>query len=109
MKTLLTLVIGFALVLTSFGDPPKDTSSAERLLTRVYKINANTFVRGLKQLAPPKTGEANQDLLLRFLKENHVEIQKAYLDEQNDRLAVRTTQVDLDKIDALVQKIMNPP
>ncbi len=108
MKPLLTLIIGFALALTSFGNPAKDTPTAEQLLTRSYEIVADVFVRNLKQLTPPKSGEPNQELLLRFLKENHVEIQKptvVILDPKRDRLHVRATQGDQDKIQTLVEKI----
>jgi hypothetical protein len=81
------------------------------LVTRVYNIDTETFIRNLKQTAPRKTGESNQDLLLRFFKDNRVEIHKPsvlFLDEKEQRLIVRTTEAQKDKINDLIHRIMNP-
>ena len=100
------------MVLTSLGGPTNETTTAsgEPLLSRSYKISADTFVRNLKQLAPPKSGESNQDLLTRFFKDKHIEIQKpaaVFLDEKKDRLLVRMTKADQDKVELLIQMIVN--
>jgi len=110
MKILLAFILGLGLVLTSVGAPTNETTTAsgELLLTRSYKIDTETFVKSLKQLAPPKSGESNQDLLVRFFKENRVETQRptsVYLDEKRNRLFVRATKIEQDKIQTLFEKI----
>jgi len=113
MKSLLVLLLGLSLVLPSFCGSTNETTTASgaHLLTRSYKISPDAFVQNLKKLAPPKSGESNQQLLVRFFKENHIEILKpaaVFLDEKKERLLVRTTQTDMDQIESLIQKIMNP-
>src|SRR5206468_3719911 len=112
MKTLLTLIIGFTLIFNSYGGAGNETTSApgEPLVNVSYHVSTETFVRNLKQLAPPKSGESNQDLLLRFLKENKVEIQKpaaVLLLEKKGRVLAHMTQADQHKIELLVMKVMN--
>ena len=112
MKALLTIIVGFGLVLTSLGDPAEETTPAPQLYTRTYNLNPETFVRNLKQLAPPKSEESNQALLARFLKENNVEMGKqrhtsVFWDENKGKLRVRATKVEMDKIEILIHQIVN--
>ena len=111
MKILLTLILGMGLALTSIGSPTNETATAsgDRLLTRSYKLDSETFVKSLKQSAPPKSGESNQDLLVRFFKENRVETQRPtsiFLDEKANRLFVRATKVQQDRIQTLLEKVL---
>ncbi|MEI8291611.1 MAG: hypothetical protein WCH99_19255 [Verrucomicrobiota bacterium] len=114
MKKLYTLIIGLCLALTSLGGTTNATTTAsgEPLLMRTYKISADTFVRNLKQLAPSKSGESNQDLLVRFFKDKHIETEKpaaVFLDEKRDRLHVRMTKADQDKVELLIQEVQTEP
>ena len=113
MKILLAIILGLGLVLASVGAPTNETTTAsgERLLTRSYKIDTEAFVKSLKRLAPPKTGESNQDLVVRFFNENRVETQRPtsiFLDEKGSRLLVRATKTEQEKIQTLFKKIYLP-
>ena len=81
----------------------------EPLQTRMYMIKPESFVRNLKQLAPPKSGESNQDLLVRYFKENGIDTQKprkVVLGEKNDWVFVRAVKREQDeKIEELISKI----
>ncbi len=109
MKTLLILIIGFGLILTSFAD--STTAPAPALMfSRHYTISTETFVSHLKQLAPPKAGESDQELLLRYIEQQHIDLpvpSSIFLDEKGGRLFVRTTKPSQDKIEKLVVKIVN--
>lgn len=110
MKALFTFIIGFGLVLTSFGGSTNETASAGQLITRTYKVGTETFVSHLKHLAPARPAESNQELLLRFFKQEHIVMQQpatVLLDEKKGKLLVRTTQSDQDKIAVLIQKIVS--
>jgi hypothetical protein len=57
---------------------------------------------------PPQTGETSQDYLLRYFKTKQIEFRSpAYLkfDEARGRLEIKTTVVDLDK----VERLLTPP
>jgi len=112
MKALLTLLIGFSLVFISIGGQTNETTTAsgEQLWTRAYKVSADAFVRNLKKLATPKPGESAQDLFVRFLKEQHIDVQKpaaVFLDEKKGTLVVTTTQADQRRIETLIGKIVD--
>jgi hypothetical protein len=76
---------------------------AGNLTTRFYHI-PETFMSHLKVLEPPKAGESSQQLFMRLLTEQHIEIQKPatlFLDEQGRRLFVcadQTTQAKIQKV-----------
>lgn len=110
MKALFTFIIGFGLVLMSLGGSTNETASAGQLITRTYKVSTETFVSHLKHLAPARPAESNQELLLRFFKQEHIVMQQpatVLLDEKKGKLLVRTTQSDQDKIAVLIQKIVS--
>jgi hypothetical protein len=112
MKALLTLFLG--LLLPSLAGSTNETASAssERLLSRFYRIDPDTFVGNLKKSVSPESGESNQDLLVRLLKENHIQLKKPaaiVLDEKRSVLTVTTTRADHDRIERLlVQKKLLP-
>jgi hypothetical protein len=114
-KALFTLIIGTNLILNSFtGESNAIThASAEPLDTRIYHVRTETFVQNLKRLATPaKTNETNQELLLRFLKENKIELQKSeavQLVEKKGIVVARLTSPDQSKLEDLVWKIINTP
>ena len=101
----LTLV-SFGLVFTSFGGDTNEPYELTPLPTRVYNINGETFMPHLKQLITPKSGESNQDLLLRYFKDQHIEIKKPaaliMVLEGDSFLIVRTTAHDLAEIKRLL-------
>jgi hypothetical protein len=112
MKSFFPVVIGFSLALASLGSATNEVvgMSGEALLTRSYTINSGSFVKNLGQLMPAKSGESHQELLLRFVKANKVEIQKptvVLLDEPDNRLLVRATEINMEKIEQLVVKVVN--
>jgi len=109
MKALFTLVIGFGLVCASFGGSTDQATSPELLFSRTYKVSADTFVAHLKHLLPPKSGETDTELLVRFFKQKDVEVkppESIFLNEQMGMLFARATKSDQDKIEKLVEKIV---
>jgi len=114
MKALLTLTSAFSLVLASFAGSTNEptTASSDRLLVREYKIKSDTFVRSLKQLEvanPNDPGESNQALLVRYFKNKQVVVEKpgsVFLDEKGNRLIIRTTKVQQEKIQMLFEIIL---
>jgi len=96
MKAILAIFIGLSLLLTSFGCSRNDTEIVECLHT----VSADTFVR-LRYLVPPKPGESNQALLIRYLDEQHIKIKNPpiiLLDEKSGRLMIIAPRADQDKI-----------
>jgi phenylpropionate dioxygenase-like ring-hydroxylating dioxygenase large terminal subunit len=109
MKALFMFIIGFGLVLTSFGDSTNQTTSADSLEMRSYKVSVDTFVAHLKHLLPPKAGESDTDLLVRFFQQKHVEIkppESVFLIEQKGAIFARATKSDQKKIEHLVIEII---
>jgi hypothetical protein len=85
-----------------------------KLFSRAYTITTETFASNLKKLAGAKAGESNSQRLLRFFKENDVEIkppESIYLSEEKNKLFVRSTEVHQNQIERLVAAIQNdvPP
>ena len=114
MKALLTLIVGFGLVLTSLGDPTKETTTepVAALIQHSYLVDTKAFVRNLKQLVPLKSGESNLDLLRRFFKENNVKIgiqtsEGVFFNEKNGIIYINTTQAEIDKIVPLIKQILD--
>ena len=124
MKTLLTFIIGFGLTLTSFGDLTNRTTgvmtgqttdgmtnqtiSTDSLVMRTYKVNAETFVANLKYLMPPRPGESNTALLIRYFKQKHIEIKPAkskFLNEKKNLLFALAPKEDQDKIKHVIIEI----
>ena len=95
------------LVFTSFGGNTNEVYELSPLPAKIYHINGAKFMIHLKQLVTPKHGESNQALLLRYFKEQHIEIRKpATLDLmlEGDLLVVRTTAHDQVEIERLLLK-----
>ena len=116
MKTLLTVAISLGLLFTGtvgcrkHNNEAADTSQAQgvSLFSRSYPINTATFVGNLRRIAAPKGRESNQDLLIRFFKENGVAMDPPaalLLDEGGNRLLVRAPEPEKDKVQALFARI----
>jgi hypothetical protein len=107
MKTLLTVIMGFGLICSSLGDQTNDTAAAEpSLYTRVFLFTPSSVSR-LQLLLPPKAGESNQELLLRYFNTQHVEIKKPatlMFEEKNNRLMIHATPDALNKIEDILSK-----
>jgi len=107
MKILLTVIMGFGLIFSSFADQTNGTATAEpSLYTRVFLFTPSSVSR-LQLLLPPKAGESNQELLLRYFKTQHGEIKKPatlVFEEQNKRLMIHATPDALNKIEDLLSK-----
>ncbi len=109
MKALLTLIIGFVSVSVSLAGSTDQTTSPGLLLSRTYRVSADTFVAHLKHLLPPKPGETDTELLVRFFDLKHIEIkppESVFLNEQMGMLFARATKSDQDKIEKLINKII---
>ena len=109
MNTPLASLLGLslALALSGIAGPTNENTKAsvQNLHTRQFKVSTDTLMRNVRKLLPPKAGESNHDLLVRFFKEKKVDIQKPAtlsLDEKKGVLLVRTSLGDLDKIEDLV-------
>ena len=110
MKPLFTFILGFGLVLTGLAGTTNEMAPAGDLITRRYNVNTQTFVSHLKHLAPARPSESDQDLLLRFFKQEHVEMEKpaaVLLDEKTGKLIIRAKRSDQDKVEALVARIVS--
>jgi hypothetical protein len=80
----------------------------EQLFSRHYEITTETFVSNLKRLAGTKENESDLQMLLRFFKQNGIEIknpESVFWKEENNRLFVRATKVHQDKIERVVAAI----
>jgi len=111
MKTFLTTAVIVGLALTGFYGTANETNSAvqpEQLFSRHYEITTETFVSNLKRLAGTKENESDLQMLLRFFKQNGIEIKNpeaVFWKEENNELFVRATEVHQDKIERLVVAI----
>lgn len=111
MKTLFTIIMSLGLVSVGICDTtnqPVDSSqsSLAGLVTRTYDIGS--FVSSLKTQLPPKDGESDYSLVLRYLKQSKIEIQKPgaiFLNDKRHQLFVRASKADQDKIEALIVKL----
>jgi hypothetical protein len=111
MKTLFIIIslafVSVGIGQTTNGPGPSQTQSAP-LITRTYQIEA--FMNNVKHLMPPKNGESDFQLLLRFFKQNEIEIKKpelVFMNHKQHELYVRATQTDQDKIGALIAKVQS--
>ena len=114
MKTFLTLALITGLAFTGGCGKTNQANSAvqnqqESLSSRTYTIAAE-FEGNLKHLAGTKEGESNQEMLLRFFKESHIEIkppEAVFLKEEKNLLFVHATSADQDKIERVVIAIQD--
>ncbi|HEX5222046.1 MAG TPA: hypothetical protein VFZ59_20960, partial [Verrucomicrobiae bacterium] len=69
-----------------------------------------TFLPKLQKALPPMPGESNQDLLVRYFKENKLELQTPatmFWDERKDKLLVRAPPADQERIRILFVALLN--
>jgi hypothetical protein len=123
MKIFLATALIVGLALTGFCGTTDETSTVaqtqpEQLVTRTYKVTAESFWANLKHLAGTKAGEDNFQMLCRFFKKNGLEIKpptSIFLNlgpfpnpnEGKNFLFVRATQTNQNKIERLVAAIQN--
>jgi tetratricopeptide (TPR) repeat protein len=111
MKTLFTIIMSLGLVSVGICDTtnqPADSSQRPLagLIQRTYGIES--FVSKLKILMPPENGESDYSLVLRYLKQNKIEIQKPgaiFLSDKRHQLYVMAPKADQEKIEALIGKL----
>ena len=75
--------------------------------TIAYYIKGEKFMPHLKQLITPKTGESDENLVLRYFKEQHIEMKwtaKLYWITEPEVLVVHATGKDQGKIKRLLSK-----
>jgi hypothetical protein len=109
MKTLITFIIGTGLIVSSFADSAATSAKPPPMYTHVYKLDYGTFVSHLRQLVPPRVGESNEELLLRFAKEQHIKLPKPssiVLNEKQGWLKVTMPRAVRAKVDKLVQHVV---
>jgi hypothetical protein len=115
LKTLIITALIAGLVFTGFCGTISETNSSvqaqqELLFSRSYEITTETFVSSLKHLAGVKEGESNTQMLFRFFKENDVVLEppeSVFLNEEQNKLFVRSTETHQNKIERLVLAIQN--
>jgi hypothetical protein len=91
-------------------DSTNQIASADSLEMHTYNVSAGTFVANLKYLLPPRFGESNTMLLIRFFKQRHIEIkppESIFLNEKRNLLFAWVPQVDQDKIRHVVFEIIH--
>ena len=77
------------------------------MFSRAFYINGKKFTSHLKQLVTQEKGESDQELLLRYFKQQHIDMEdpaSLILDETANKLIVHATVDDLDKIENVVAK-----
>ena len=115
-KTLKTffiaVILGAEFILASAGDTtnqPPDV--APQMSERTYKIAPGTFYDNLKHLMTPKAGESDLQLLRRFFREHHVDLDKpkssVFVNDKLGRLFVNVTPEDQNEVERLVAQIVN--
>jgi hypothetical protein len=114
VKTILATTLIFGLAFTGFSGTTNETNASqiqsEQLLSRHYKVTAETFWNNLKDLAGTKEGESDIQTLLRYFKQNGIEIknpESIFWNEEINQLFVRATKVHQNKIKRLVEAIQN--
>ncbi|HEY1716945.1 MAG TPA: hypothetical protein VGH42_01475 [Verrucomicrobiae bacterium] len=112
------LIIVFTIIGLAFFRGCKKTNEApnanqlqqEQLFSRSYTINPETFISNLKNLAGTEGSETDIQMLLRFFKQNGVEMkigESIFLSEEKNKLFVRATEVHQNKIERVVEAIQN--
>ena len=94
------------LVAPTFDGPEGAKAPAAPICTRVTKVNGATFVQNLRRLLPPNPGEADDQLLARYFKTNHVEAQAIQLDKTQNTLLMRATSAEQKEAEALIEQII---
>ena len=113
MKTAIAFILSLSLILSGGAGCKKQTDGKAETgqanqFTQSYKIEGKTFVANLRRIAAPKPGESLQALILRFFVENGVTMEPSsavILDEMGNRLLVRATEPDRQKIQGLFERI----
>ena len=107
MKTLFTIIMSLGLV--SVGMSDTTNAPADSLAGLVQKTYAaGVFVDQLKTQLPPQAGESDYSLVLRYFKQNGIEVQKPaaiFLNGREHQLYVMASKSDQEKIEALIVKL----
>jgi hypothetical protein len=88
--------------------PSATQTQQEKLSEVIYKIDTETFVNNLKQLAGAKDGEPNMEMLHRFFNQNGVEMKSPeafFLDEKSGNLFINATKSDQHEVERIVMAI----
>jgi len=117
MKTLLVAIIisaGFVTGIVDAGTSASTNQSsaiALEMSTRAFKIQLDTFFINLKKKIAPKHEERDDELLLRYFQEHHVDTANpkfaVYLNDRRGFLFIQATPADMDIIEHLVSDITN--
>ncbi|MGH7953776.1 MAG: tetratricopeptide repeat protein [Limisphaerales bacterium] len=111
MKTLFTIIISLGLVSVGMSDTtnaPAGSSQSQSAGLVQKEYDAGIFVDKLKTKLTPQAGESDYSLVLRYLKQNGVEVQKPeaiFLNERKHQLYVRASKSEQEKIEALIVKL----
>ena len=111
MKTLFAIIMSLGLVSVGICDTTNQSADSSQsplhgLIQHKYAVEV--FVTNLKKLTPPKSGESDYSLVLRYLKQNKIEIQKPgaiFLNDRLHQLYVMAPKADQEKIEALIGKL----
>jgi type II secretory pathway component HofQ len=111
MKTLFTVLsASVVLGLTAVAEPTNNQSQGPlQLARRIFKIAPDAFFISVKHRIAPKHGENDEQILVRFFKEQRIDLEShkavVVLDEKRGMLIIRAPAEDLDRVEALIAKI----
>lgn len=80
------------------------------LITHAYNVDIASFVSHLQHLAPPESGETRYELLLRYIKQQHIDLPEnssISWSDKDGKLFVMTTPAAQKTIHVVIQKIID--
>lgn len=110
-------IIGFSIALLIIGAilfwrHTKHPSIPTKMDMRVYKITPDIFFSHLSHQLSPKDGETHSQLMVRFLKEHHIDIQKPpdalAVSDEKGLLFVKASSSEQAAVERLVIQLNNP-
>ena len=110
-------IIGFSIALLIVGAllfwrHTKHPSIPPNMETRVYKITPDIFFSHLSHQLSPKDAETHSQLLARFFKEQHIDIQKPpdslFVSDEKGLVFVQASTPEQAAVERLVAQLNNP-
>lgn len=113
MKTIIAIIVGLGLMLTGVTGCKKQNDSQSspgepKLFSQSFKVEPRAFTSNLRKIDPPKPGEPDRALLIRFFSENGVSMETpadVIIDEIGKRVLVRAPETQKEKVQALFDRI----
>ncbi len=113
MKTVITIILGFGLMFAGVTGCKKQNdaqslSGEPKFFSQSFKVEPRAFISNLRKITPPKPGEPDRALLIRFYTENGINMEPpadVMIDEIGKRLLVRAQETQKEKVLALFDRI----